>query len=356
VGAGTVTVPGVVISSPLADALFAPLAARQLVAGRRFDARATQNNVLLDVCTQFLALVGAEARLQALRQSASESSEIVRLTAEFARTGQGREGDAERARNERLLLQVQESRAEEEVAVASAELARMLNMDPAIRLRGPEEPIPLVQLVDPQANLEELIQTALVNRPEVGARTADVAFNETRLRQEKVRPLLPFLFVGFSSGEFGGGSDQTDTRFGHFGGRTDFDVLAVWSLQNLGLGNLAVQHRVRAEVNQAAAERAQVIDRIRREVAEANALAAARRQEVEVARRRVETAEQAFRLDLNRTRNLEGRVIEVQNSLNLLSAARQELVIAVVGYDQAQFQLFVAMGQPPTLARGRFDP
>src|SRR5262249_40802069 len=261
-----------------------------------------------------------------------------------------REGDAERARNERLLLQVQEARAQEEVAVASAELARLLNLDPAVQLRGPQEPTPLIQLVDPHESLEVLIQLALLNRPEVGARTADVAFNETRLRQEKARPLLPYLLVGFSAGEFGGGSDLTDTRFGHFNGRTDFDVLAVWSLQNLGLGNRAVQQRMRAEVNQAAAERERVIDRIRREVAEAHALAATRRQEVEVARRRVETAQRAFRLDLGRTKNLEGRVIEVQNSLNLLNTARRDLVDAVVGYDQAQFQLFVALGQPPTLA------
>ena len=77
-----------------------------------------------------------------------------------------------------------------------------------------------------------------------------------------------------------------------------------------------------------------------------------------MARRRVETAQQAFRLDLNRTRNLEGRVIEVQNSLNLLNAARQDLVTAVVGFDQAEFQLFVALGQPPALALqgGRHDP
>lgn len=348
-GAGTVTVPGVRVTAHLADAVFAPLAARQQVIGSRFDALATQNAVLLDVATRHLALVGAEARLQAIRQSEGELAEVVRLTANFSRTGQGREGDAERARSEALLLHVQEQRAEEEVAVVAADLARLLNLDPAIRFRGPGGVIPLVQLVDPHEDLEKLIQIALLNRPEIGARTAAVALNETRLRQEKVRPLVPLLSVGFSPGEFGGGSDQTDARFGHFSGRTDFDVLAVWSLRNLGLGNLAVQRRLRAQVNEAEAERVRVIDLIRREVAEAYALSAAGRQQVEVARRRVEIAQQGFRLDLTRSRNLEGRPIEVLDSQRLLTAARQELIRALVAYNEAQLRLIVALGQRPAM-------
>ena len=55
------------------------------------------------------------------------------------------------------------------------------------------------------------------------------------------------------------------------------------------------------------------------------------------------------RLDLRRTRNLEGRLIEVLNSATLLNTARQDLIRAMVTYNQAQFALFVSLGQPPTL-------
>jgi outer membrane protein TolC len=97
-----------------------------------------------------------------------------------------------------------------------------------------------------------------------------------------------------------------------------------------------------------------VINVIRREVAEARALAASRRREYEVARRQLDTAGEAYRLDLLRTRNLAAKAlpIELLNSANLLTAARQDLVRALIAYDQAQFQLFVALGQPPTLAVG----
>jgi outer membrane protein TolC len=127
-------------------------------------------------------------------------------------------------------------------------------------------------------------------------------------------------------------------------------VMAVWSLENVGLGNLARQRLRRAEVREATEEQALTVDQVRREVAEAHALSAARRQEVDVARLRVETAGRAFQADLKRAKNLEGRPIEILNSVNLLAAARQDLIRALVGYNQAQFQLFVALGQPPTIA------
>ena len=80
---------------------------------------------------------------------------------------------------------------------------------------------------------------------------------------------MPFVSIGYSAGQFGGGSDLTDTRLGHFSGRTDFDAYAVWSLENLGVGNWARQRRRRAQVGEAEAERLRTIDRIRREVSDA---------------------------------------------------------------------------------------
>jgi len=159
---------------------------------------------------------------------------------------------------------------------------------------------------------------------------------------------VPLLSVGYSAGGFGGGSNQVSPRFGNFSTRSDFDVFAFWSLQNLGFGNLAIQRERRGEVGEAQAVWARVVNEINREVADAYALSAARRREADLAARRVRTMEEGFDLDLRRARNLAGRPIELLNSLNLLRAAREDLVRAIIGYDQAQFQLFVSLGQPPT--------
>jgi outer membrane protein TolC len=184
----------------------------------------------------------------------------------------------------------------------------------------------------------------------VAAWNAAIAAADARYRQELARPLLPLLSVGYSYGDFGGGSNQADTEFGHFRGRSDFDVYAVWILQNAGLGNLALQKGRRVQINEALAQRAQAVTQIRREVADAYALSATRLREVEVARKRVETALKAFELDMTRVRGRQGLPIELQDSVAQLVRARQELVAAIIGYDQAQFQLYVALGRPPFCA------
>src|SRR5262249_1460948 len=144
--AETVGIPGVRIFAQVADAWFEPHLAAIAVAGRQFESAATRNDILLDAVNRYLDLSGAEERLKARRQSESDFSDVARMTAEFARTGQGGEGDAERARAELLLARAETDRAEEEVAIAAAELARVLSLDPSVRLRPTEEPLPVIRL------------------------------------------------------------------------------------------------------------------------------------------------------------------------------------------------------------------
>jgi outer membrane protein TolC len=294
--------------------------------------------------------LGAEARLHAFQTSDIEVQDVARVTENFAHTGQGRAADAERAASESRLLHLQTQQAEEATGVAAAELARLLDFDPTIRLRPARTPLAPVNVVPANLPLDQLLAVALANRPEITARTATIRLAEARLREEKARPFVPLLSVGYSAGGFGGGSDSTDPRFGKFAERSDFDVLAVWSLENLGFGNLAIQRQRRAAIGLATADRLRAIDEVRREVADAFALVAAHRLEMSAATQRLNAARQGYRTEFARTRNLEGRPIEVLDSVTTLAAARQELIAATIGYNQAQFQLFVALGQPPTLA------
>ncbi|HET6323085.1 MAG TPA: hypothetical protein VFG04_00180, partial [Planctomycetaceae bacterium] len=66
--------------------------------------------------------------------------------------------------------------------------------------------------------------------------------------------------------------------------------------------------------------------------------------------RRLKTAADGAREEIARTRGGEALPLEAINSVNLLTDARQELVRAIVAYDLAQFQLFVAIGQTPSAA------
>ena len=344
-------IPGVRIFAQIAEAIYEPQAARNQVIGRRFDATAVRNDVLLKVAIRYLELAGTQARLQAIRQSQRDLDVVVKmLVAGGGKVGQWREGDVNRASSEALLLRTEEQNVEGEVAVASARLTELLSVNPATRLRVADEVLPLLQLVDPTLHLEQLLTIARNNRPEIAARVADISRAQVRLREEKVRPLVPLLSVGYSGSYFGGGSDLVHPRWGNYNGRQDIDVFAVWSLQNLGFGNMALLRERRSEVGAAEARRMRMYNTINREVTEAFAAVAARRGQLNVSRRQVETSAEGFKLEVQRARNLQGKPIEILNSFRLLVRARQELARVVTRFSQDQVRLFVALGQPPDVS------
>jgi outer membrane protein TolC len=232
--------------------------------------------------------------------------------------------------------------------VAAAELTRLLDLDPAITLRPLDLVPPLLELVDKNSSVQLLLDQAMTYHPEIVASAAEIAFQEIRVHQERVRPFLPLIAVGFSAGGFGGSGPNTTSSLGHFSSRTDLDIAAIWSLQNLGHGNRAVQNITRTGLEIAQIEHNRLLERIRRDIVETHTRTEALRQEIDLARKRVETSQRAYLQDQIRAKNGKGRPLEVLNSASQLTAARQDLVRAMIGYSQAQLQLYTALGNPPT--------
>lgn len=376
VAPGTVSIPGLWIDVPLTDALFEPLVARNVVANRRAAAQATNNQVLLEVATAYLALLGAEGRLAVIRQSEADFREVVRLTAAWAKPAVSliRDADARRAEADLKQLQLEEMKAQEDVAVAAADLSRLLNLDPSVRLQTGDVPIQVVQFVDPNEPLPRLLEIAARYRPELLAAAANIRANQVRVRQETVRPLIPLLWAGFSAGDFGGGAvaienppgvppsglfdgigqpnGRTTPKFGNISSRVDVDVMAIWTMQNFGLGNLALVRQRRAQLGQAEAQRLAVLNQVALEVSEAYNRSAESFRSILVERRNVQEATEGFQRDLKSIISGGPRVarpIEVLDNTERLAKARQDLLAALINFDRAQFQLFVALGQPPNL-------
>jgi outer membrane protein TolC len=356
VAASPVEVPAVSIFSQLTDAIFEPLAARQMVEAARFGASATANSILLEVAELYFELLAAEADLGVRLETAVQATEVARLTRAYAQAQQGREADAERAATELSLVVDEIRQAEEQVAVVAAQLSRRLHLDQSVRVRPIAPKIEMTTIVDPGAPLPALIEAALVGRPEVGAKSASVAAAEVRHKQERYRPLLPTIWVGFSGGAFGGGSNVAPPQLSNFGGRTDFDVQLFWTLRNLGAGNLSLIKRRQAEVGQAVGERSRALAEIRTEVASAFAEVSASRRQVAVTTRQLDSAVIGFREDLERIKNTVGRPIEVVNSLELLNQARVDRIRAVMDYNKAEVRLFVSLGSPPPLGASANEP
>jgi len=356
VASGPPLIPAVNIVGHLSNAIFEPLAARRRVEASRRDAAATANAILLEVSELFFDLQAAEAELQARRETAAEEAEVARLTRAYADAGQGRYADAERAATELRMIELEVRQAEEAAAVGSARLAHRLHLDQTVRVRPVVPEVELLTLVDPTVPLPDLIQTALNGRPEISARAADVEAAEIHHRQELYRPFLPTIFIGFSAGAFGGGSNLTPPQLSGFAGRTDFDVGAFWTLRNLGAGNLGRQKQRRAQVGEAIAARQLAIATTRNEVGAAFAQAAAARHRVDLATERLASAKDGFRQDFLRIENTVGRPIELVDSLRLLNDARVDRIRAAADYNKAELRLFVSLGSPPPIGAAANEP
>ncbi len=318
--------------------------------------RRPANSVLLDVSTLYFDLMGAEAAFQLRRETESEALEATRLTAAYAKSGQGFVSDADRAATLAKLIHRSVEQSEEELAVASVRLSRRLHLDPAVRVHPIVSGLAPITLIDANCPVEELIRAALQGRPEMGDRAAAIGVAETRLTQEIARD-LGYRRSGLASAAVRWAEEGISPPLvGNFAGRTDFDVRLFWTLQNLGLGNLALQKQRRAAIGQAIGEQSRMINRIRREVTASKASVMATRLRVDATRRQLETSEDGFRSDLDRLRNTVGRPIELTNSLELLAQARIDHLRAIIENSQAQLRLFVSLGTPPPLERPATDP
>ena len=362
VAAGTVSIPGIRLAGNVAEGLYRYLATRQVVRQREFNNAAATNNTLLRVATEYCELIRAEAKRAIAEQIRDQADEVARITATYARTGEGRLADSDRARTELKRAQASIRQAEGEILIASARLCRSLNLDPSIRLHPTDAYAVPISIIPDPIPLCELITIAVLKRPELGERKAAVREALLLLDGAKALPYSPTILLGFSGAGFGGGSNLVRPNFGNFGDRADFDAVAYWTLQNFGLGNLALIRIARANSNANKFREIAVFDMVRDEVAEAHARTHARFAQIADFEEAVRSATEGFQLDLERIkqgvpgRGENPRPIEVLDSLNLLRQSKNDYLDAIVDYNVAHFQLYVALGQPPAANLARAVP
>jgi outer membrane protein TolC len=356
VAAGTVSIPGVYYFGNPAVGIYAYLASRQVVVQRENQTVAVRNQMLLQVAVAYSELLRAEGRRAARIQARDEAREIARITAVFARTGQGRVADANRAATVLANWEAAIQAAEAEILTASARLCQLLNLDPSIRLHPMDAVLVPQPIVPDPMPLCELIALGLLRRPELAAQRAAIEAALLNLGGMKIMPFSPNSLLGFSAGGEGGGSNLVRPIFGGFSGREDFDAVFYWTLQNLGLGNVALIRGADARVRLNQFEFVELLNLVRAEVAEAYARSHARYAQIGTYEDAVRSGYLSFHQDLDRTRLGVGAVgerfrdvlpIELLNSFKLLADARLDYIDAIIDYNESQFAMYVALGQPP---------
>jgi outer membrane protein TolC len=350
IAAGSVNIPGVVLAGNVSEVIFGYLVSKQLVQQRSFATVAVRNQTFLDVTLAYSDLLRAEGYRAIATQARNEAKEVARLTADYAATGEGKKADADRAATELARREANLQAAEGQVLTTSAELCRILNLDPSIRLHPTDAYVVPLPIVPSPAPLQELIAIALLRRPELGERRAAIRGALLSLEGSKILPFSPTVLVGFSAGGFGGGSNLVRPVFGGFGGRQDIDAIAYWTIRNLGIGNLAMIRMADANLRATRFQEIAILNRVRAEVAEAYALSHARFAQIGTYESAVRSGLDGFREDFALIKERGTRTvlpIELLNNFRLLNDARQAYLDSITEYNKSQFSLYVAMGQPP---------
>jgi outer membrane protein TolC len=342
------------------DAIFAPLAARQQLRARQADRQAASNDAFVAVSDAYFNVQQARGELAGAIAATQRTEELVGRTKKLA-PALVPELETDRAEAELVRRQQAELFARERWKVASAELLRVLRLDPSSQIEPLEPPQLQVELVALDRQVDDLIPIGLTNRPELGSQQAQVQVTLTLLKQERLRPLIPSVLLRGESmpgagtlagGVFGGGPNS---RIGDGGFRSDIDLQLLWQFDNLGFGNRAKVHQREAENRLAIIDLFRIQDRVAAEVTQAYAQA-------QLAARRVGLAEKGVRSALNAAdKNLValGQTKGARNQLVLLVrpqeavAAVQALAQAYIDYygavadaNRAQFRLYRALGQP----------
>jgi outer membrane protein TolC len=342
------------------DALFAPLAARQVLRAREAEVQAAINDALLSTSEAYFDVQQARGEAAGSVDAARRADEVVRRA---------------RTLSEGLVPKVEVNRAEAELArrrqaaeyarerweTASAELARVLRLPPSALVVPTEAPHMTVELVDQRVCADDLVALGLSSRPELARDQALVQATLARLRQERARPLLPSLLVrgnatnpagSLSTGVFGGGVNDGMTNFG---ARNSVDVQVLWELRNLGCGDKAAIGERRAESEAAAVELLRTQDRVAAEVVRAHAQVRRSANRIAEAERGLVNARESAEKNIagmGETRRVGDAITlvfrpqEVVAAVQALDQAYRDYFGAAADFNRAQFRLYRALGHP----------
>jgi outer membrane protein TolC len=218
-----------------------------------------------------------------------------------------------------------------------------------------------ISLIDPSRSLDDLIPVGLTNRPELAAQQAVIQAALVRIRQEKLRPLLPAIMItgwqtpGGMTTEAGAFATGNGGKMNLWSFRDDISTQLVWQFQNMGFGNMALVKNRRGQQSQATAQLFHLQDAVASEITQSQARLQSAAARVSQAERAVQTGLVTFRANLEglgQTRRFEN-VLEViykpqeaVYALRLLLIAFNEYFATVAEYNTAQFELFHALGYP----------
>jgi outer membrane protein TolC len=327
----------------VADAIFRPLVARQSRAAVVAAADANRQQVLMQVAAAYVRLTQARAELDVIGRALDRARDLAALTANYADAGEGLPSDAEMAAVQPALWEQRRAAGEERVAVANAELVRLLHLDAAVDLDPVESEPPRLTIFSGEEDVAELIARAQEGRPENEQADALLAAAEGDLTAERYGWFVPSVSLSLSAGDFGGGPGSSILNDDN---RRDRSLSFYWQFDGLGFGQRARLDEKRAQLRELALQRDKLRDAIAAEVRESHARVVSLQRQIALADEGVAHAQRAYELNRTRIFDQQGLPLEALQAMQLLATAELGALEARAALSVAQLRLHTVLGSP----------
>jgi hypothetical protein len=342
-----------------ADMIFQPLHERQMLNSARWDLQASKNDALFMTAKAYFAVHRFRGRYAVSIDAVQRGRQLVAKIAALSSDLVPRV-EIDRARNLLADLEQQAVMARQQWRVASADLTRVLRLDPRAVVEPLEHDHLQITLIAADRSLDELIPIALTNRPELASHQALVQATLVSIRQEKFRPLIPALYMNglqtpYELIEAGAVGIGKGNKINQWGARDDLSPQMIFTADGMGLRNMALVKVARGMSSQQLVELFHIQDSVAAGVTRTQA-------DVQSAAARVVQAEREEKSALvNYNGNVEGleqtrrfgnvliqvfRPQEAVFALQLLMTAYEHYIDTVAEYNTAQFAMFHELGYP----------
>ena len=341
------------------DMIFQPLHDRQALNSARWDLQAAKNDALFMTAKAYFNVHRYRGRyavtIDAVQRGRRLVTQIAALSADLVPRV-----EIDRARNLLADLEQEAVTARQNWRISSAELTRVLRLDPRAVVEPLEHDHLQITLIAPDRRLDELIPIGLTNRPELASHQALIQATLVAIRREKLRAVLPTLYMnGFQTPyeliEAGAGGIGKGDKINQWSVRDDLSPELILTADGMGLRNLAQIKEARGMSSQQLVELFRLQDSVAAGVTRIQA-------DVQSAAARVVQAEREVKSALiNYNGNVEGleqtqrfgnvliqvfRPQEVVFALQLLMTAYEHYIDTVADYNTAQFAMFHELGYP----------
>ena len=166
-GTGIPSVNGLTTTIRISDAIFIPMAARRVLTANEAGLRTATNDALLQIAQAYFDLQGATGRLAIAREAGANSEALAAITDSYAKLGLGLEADHRRALTEVKHRRRDAQLASGQLLVASANLIRLLVLDPKVVMAPVEPPECIIHLIPDDIPLDDLVVQGQIGRAHV---------------------------------------------------------------------------------------------------------------------------------------------------------------------------------------------